>query len=196
MVYPNGQVITFNYSGVDSDISRLTNIQRSGTTVEDIDYLGLATPIRLDHPGGIELTYIKQGTQPNGDAGDKYTGLDRFGRIVDQRWLDDGAAIDRFKYAYDRDGNRLYRHTTLNDDFDELYQRPAEPAGGVAARGADGYRRRRHSGHRSDSEPQPGVQHGRPGQLRQRQHQRHAGDTDAQCPERDYRCGQRQPHLR
>src|SRR5262249_53700735 len=50
-------------------------------------------------------------------------GLDRFGRIVDQRWLvaSTGTATDRFKYGYDRDGNRLYRTNELNHSFDELY---------------------------------------------------------------------------
>jgi len=31
------------------------------------------------------MTYIKLATESTGDAGDQYTGLDRFGRIVDQR---------------------------------------------------------------------------------------------------------------
>jgi hypothetical protein len=49
----------------------------------------------------------------NGDAGDKYIGLDLFDRVVDQRWLktSTGVATDRFQYAYDRDGNRLYRNS-------------------------------------------------------------------------------------
>jgi hypothetical protein len=33
----------------------------------------------------VDVTYIKQTGESNGDAGDQYTGLDRFGRIVDQR---------------------------------------------------------------------------------------------------------------
>jgi len=41
---------------------------------------------KLGAPGvNIGLTYIKQGAEPNCDAGDKYTGLDRFGQVVDQR---------------------------------------------------------------------------------------------------------------
>src|SRR5262249_21385605 len=52
-----------------------------------------------------------------------YTGLDRFGRVVDQRWLKtaNGTATDRFGYGYDRDGNRLYRQNLVNSFFSELY---------------------------------------------------------------------------
>ena len=33
----------------------------------------------------MKLTYIQQsGSPPVGDGGDQYTGLDRFGRVVDQ----------------------------------------------------------------------------------------------------------------
>jgi RHS repeat-associated protein len=48
---------------------------------------------------------------------------DRFGRVVDQRWLTTatGTATDRFQYGYDRDSNRLYRDNLLNSLFGELY---------------------------------------------------------------------------
>src|SRR5205807_8064117 len=61
--------------------------------------------------------------ESNGDAGDPYIGLDRFGRVVDQRWLNETtlAATDRFQYGYDQDGNRLYRNNTVNTAFGELY---------------------------------------------------------------------------
>jgi RHS repeat-associated protein len=56
-----------------------------------------------------------------GDAGDKYIGLDRFGRVVDLRWKTSSSDHDRFKYGYDRDSNRLYRTNELSHSFDELY---------------------------------------------------------------------------
>ena len=37
----------------------------------------------------MDLTYVKQGSESDGDAGDKYTGLDRFGRVADQRWINE-----------------------------------------------------------------------------------------------------------
>ncbi|HMP02452.1 MAG TPA: hypothetical protein PKD86_03905 [Gemmatales bacterium] len=79
ITYPNGRVITYNYaSGLASDISRLSSISDGGTTLEGYDYLGLGTVVRRTHPeASVDLTYIKQAREANGDAGDQYTGLDR-----------------------------------------------------------------------------------------------------------------------
>jgi RHS repeat-associated protein len=125
MTYPNGRVLNYNYNtGLDSSISRLSSLSDSSATLETYAYLGLGTVVKRGHPQpGVDLTYIKQAGESNGDAGDQYTGLDRFGRVVDQRWLvaSTGTATDRFKYGYDRDGNRLYRTNELNHSFDELY---------------------------------------------------------------------------
>jgi RHS repeat-associated protein len=92
--------------------------------LESYDYLGSATVVRREHSQpGVDLTYIKQSAESNGDAGDPYIGLDRFGRVVDQRWLEtsSGTATDRFQYGYDRDSNRLYRDNLVNTAFGELY---------------------------------------------------------------------------
>jgi YD repeat-containing protein len=125
ITYPNGRVITYNYaSGLASNISRLSSISDNGTTLEGYDYLGLGTVVRRTHPQpGVDLTYIKQGMESDGDAGDQYTGLDRFGRIVDQRWIktSNGSHIDRFQYGYDRNGNRLYEKNLVDAAFSELY---------------------------------------------------------------------------
>ncbi len=52
-----------------------------------------------------------------------YSGWDRFGRVVDQRWYDYGASADRdrFTYGYDRASNRTYRENTLASGKDEFY---------------------------------------------------------------------------
>jgi RHS repeat-associated protein len=125
MTYPNGRVLNYNYgAGLDSTISRLTSISDSSATLEAYSYLGLGTVVKRAHPQpGVDLTYIKQGAEPVGDAGDQYTGLDRFGRVADQRWLvtSTGTATDRFQYGYDRDGNALYRDNKVNAAFGELY---------------------------------------------------------------------------
>src|SRR6516162_1393506 len=106
MTYPNSRVLNYNYaSGLDDSISRLTSISDSSATLEAYTYLGLDTVVKRAHPqSGVDLTYIKQTGESNGDAGDPYTGLDRFGRVADQRWLNisTGVATDRFQYGYDR----------------------------------------------------------------------------------------------
>jgi RHS repeat-associated protein len=125
MTYPDGRVIRYNYGpGVDDAISRLTLLSDSSGVLESYLYLGLDTVVERSHPEpGINLTYISP-TGAIGDAGDPYTGLDRFGRVVDQLWLDTatGQATDEFTYGYDRDGNPLYRDNLVNPAFGELYQ--------------------------------------------------------------------------
>jgi RHS repeat-associated protein len=62
-----------------------------------------------------------------GTGSDPYTGLDRFGRVVDLLWRNCGTAEDavRIKHGYDRAGNRLYREDpvalTHGVDMDEGY---------------------------------------------------------------------------
>jgi len=93
------------------------------TGLEQYTYLGLGTVVqRTPVKPGIRLTYIKLTGESNGDAGDKYAGLDRFGRVVDQRWITDGDSdVDRYQYSYDRNSNRLTRSNVLDGNFDEVY---------------------------------------------------------------------------
>lgn len=125
VTYPSGYVLTYNYSsGLNSTISRLSSLSDSTGTLESYSYLGLGTVVIRSHPQpGIDLTYVKQGSESVGDAGDQYTGLDRFGRVADQRWIktSTGTATDRFQYGYDRDSNALFRDNLVNTGFGELY---------------------------------------------------------------------------
>jgi hypothetical protein len=114
---------------LDSTISRLTGMQDhvDGTVLESYQYLGLGTIAQKDRPQpGVDLSYIHQ-TNATGDAGDKYTGLDRFGRVVDQNWVNPstGVSTDNFGYGYDRNSNVLYRSNLVNASFGELYQTSA-----------------------------------------------------------------------
>ena len=76
----------------------------------------------------MKLTYIQQsGSPPVGDGGDQYTGLDRFGRVIDQRWIKDssGADLERVQYGFDRASNRVWRDNPVADALsakqDEFY---------------------------------------------------------------------------
>lgn len=125
MTYPNGKVLTYNYAaGLPSTVSRLSSLSDTSGTLEGYDYLGLGTVVRRTHPQpGVDLTYVKQAGESDGAAGDQYTGLDRFGRVVDQRWLktSGGTHTDRFQYGYDRDSNPTYRDNAVNAAFGEVY---------------------------------------------------------------------------
>jgi len=121
--YLNGRVIGYNYAmGLESNISRLSSITDSGVTLESYSYLGLGTVVERKHPQpGVDLTYVKLSGESVGDAGDPYTALDRFGRIVDQCWRSGSTDQDRFTYIYDRVGNRLTKNNSLNSAFNETY---------------------------------------------------------------------------
>ena len=91
--------------------------------LESYKYLGLDTVVERDHPeSGVNLTYISQ-TSSTGDAGDKYVGLDRFGRVVDQNWYDTAtsSSVDEYKYGYNADSDVLYRENVVDAAMSELY---------------------------------------------------------------------------
>ncbi len=118
-------MLTYNYSsGLNDSISRLSSLSDSGGTLESYDYLGYGIVVRRAHTQpNVDLSYIKRSGESNADAGDQYIGLDRFGRVVDQRWMDatSGTAKDRFQYTYDALGNRTARDNLVNSSFDEDY---------------------------------------------------------------------------
>jgi RHS repeat-associated protein len=124
MTYPNGRVVNYNYNaGLDNSISRLSSLSDSSGLLETYAYLGHGTVVQRAHPQtGVNLTYISP-TGSTGDAGDQYTGLDRFGRVVDQLWLNTNTstATDELQYTYDRDGNVLTKSNQVNGAFSELY---------------------------------------------------------------------------
>ena len=84
VTYPDGYVLTYNYaSGLNDGISRLTSLSDSTGTLEAYSYLGLGTVVVRAHPQpNVDLSYAKRSGEGVGDAGDQYTGLDRFGRVV------------------------------------------------------------------------------------------------------------------
>src|SRR6202035_4900205 len=115
----------------------LDSLSDSGGTLESYKFLGLDTVVERDHPqNNVNLTYISQ-TGSTGDAGDQYTGLDRFGRVVEQNWYNNSssASNDDFKYGYDSAGNVVYKRNVLNNSKSELYNSNSN-AYGVATNSA------------------------------------------------------------
>jgi hypothetical protein len=138
MTYPNGRRIDYvRNTGVDSNISRLSSIvdDNGGTTLEGYAYLGLGTIVQQARPqSNTELTYIQQTGETNliTDGGDQYTGLDRFGRVVDRNWAFISApatSAERFQYGYDRAGNVLYQNNLLSPSQSELYRASSTSSG-------------------------------------------------------------------
>jgi RHS repeat-associated protein len=126
ITYADGYQVNYNYgaSGSLSDtISRLDSISDSTGILEGYKYLGLGTVVERDHPQvGVNLTYISP-TGSTGDAGDQYTGLDRFGRVVEQLWqnTNTNTATDDTQYGFDADSNVLYQENKLNETLSQLF---------------------------------------------------------------------------
>lgn len=128
LTYPDGFVVGYGYdSGIDNAISRLSRLSEGsgGPTLESFRYLGLGTVVERARPEvGITLSLVSQDGSI-GSAGDQYTGLDRFGRLVDQRWFTGSGAgavdVDRYGYTYDRNSNRLTRSNALQASLSETY---------------------------------------------------------------------------
>ncbi|MFN7811239.1 MAG: hypothetical protein ACK5SI_01080, partial [Planctomycetia bacterium] len=132
ITYPDGYQVNYAYTaGIDAAVSRPTSLsgQQAGSTaavtLEAFKYLGAGTVIeRLRPEVNVTLSMVNF-SGATADAGDKYTGLDRFGRVADQRWTQGTTAtspvLDRYGYTYDRNSNRLTRSNALAAAFSETY---------------------------------------------------------------------------
>ena len=96
---------------LDNAIGRLdaivdgTNSGDVGTVLEQYSYLGLSTIVARNHPQtGINLTLVGS-SGSIGSGGDQYVGLDQFGRIVNQNWINTtgttNTTVDGYTYTYD-----------------------------------------------------------------------------------------------
>ena len=128
---PNGQNVHYNYStgaqaAVDEIMSRLSSISdsESGEIDAAYTYLGAGTIAVEDYA----QSQVKLDYDPDGDG--SFSGLDRFGRVVDQVWeqyhLSGGnevvdGPVDEYVYVYDRAGNRVSKTNELDHDLDETY---------------------------------------------------------------------------
>lgn len=132
MIYPDGRELTYSYgttgSMADAASRVLAIIDDNDTHLVDYEYLGHATFVVADGTQPqVKWTLIDLTGTDDPDTGDIYSGLDRFGRVKDNRWYNYNAEedVDRLQYGYDRASNRLWRSNlvaqSLSKEFDELY---------------------------------------------------------------------------
>ena len=125
--YPGGRRIDSDYGasgGMNDRLSRLSGLKDGSQELVGYEYLGLGGVVRALRPEpDVALTYLQQSGEPIGDGGDPYTGLDRFGRVIKQRWIrqSDETALEDLSFAYDRAGNRLDRTNHLSSAHSENY---------------------------------------------------------------------------
>jgi RHS repeat-associated protein len=141
ITYPSGYAVDYAYAGIDAAVSRPTSlsgvyrgstplppgavVDLASTTFETFKYLGAGTVIERSRPEVNVTLSMVNFSGATADAGDTYTGLDRFGRVVDQRWTQGTTAaspvVDRYGYTYDRNSNRLTRSNPLATDYSDTY---------------------------------------------------------------------------
>ena len=132
--YPDGRVVDFSYGTTDSDndlLSRISSLKVNGETDPFVSYtyLGAATYIKVNYEAcgadGVSLNYKRQdASDPYGDAGDPFTGYDRFDRTVDMPWrtgATNPVTVDRFHWGYNELGDRTWKTLPITEDHDEKY---------------------------------------------------------------------------
>jgi RHS repeat-associated protein len=81
-------------------------------------YIGENTVVRVDRPMQHFMLDLWGGNSGTFD------GLDRFNRIIDQRWVSYASGmtdLDRYKYGYDRNSNRQWKENDTATNLDEYY---------------------------------------------------------------------------
>ena len=93
ITYPNGRVMNYLYGealSIDGLLNRVSAQEVEGevTNLVEYTYAGAAWQVQIQMPQpSLELTYKRQPGAPVGDAGDLYSGYDRFGRTQEILWL-------------------------------------------------------------------------------------------------------------
>jgi len=121
MTLPDGRVVAYELAaGTDTRLGRLSSLgyHVSGTTTPELQftYAGVAMPVRMEYPaptGGLQWTLLHQSGESASATLVPYTGLDRFGRLIQARWLTTGGSpatrVD-VQYGYDTGSRRTKRH--------------------------------------------------------------------------------------
>jgi RHS repeat-associated protein len=139
LVYPNGRVLNYGYSNnaLDSAIGRVDYLADAGGSASghlvDYLYLGAGTIVQQSDANGVALSYLQQvgDTSAITDAGDSVTGLNRFGQVSDQNYVNTstGVSTDRFQYGFDQNSNVLYSNNLVNSSESQLYHANSATSG-------------------------------------------------------------------
>lgn len=121
--------IAIAYDGVAANaLGRPSAIKEDDATLCSYRYLGAAMfiGVKYEAASDVELTYQDGSDGDDSDGGDKYTGLDRFGRLVETLWKKGSADQVRSKYGRNRFGGVVWRrdveaHSQGVDTEDNYY---------------------------------------------------------------------------
>jgi RHS repeat-associated protein len=118
LTYPDGTVITTDYvSTLAGNLSRPDVVKESASTLAAFKYLGLGTLINLKYDAASDTELTMQNGD-SGDAGDIYTGLDRFGRLVETLWKTGNVEKIHTTYGRNRVGGVTWKQNVLAHEID------------------------------------------------------------------------------
>ena len=124
LIYPDGSEIEIEYGAVNSISDRINRAKRIADNPNKVefaeyDFVGLATPVVIDY-GKPDVRMDLHADGVGSTVSGRYDGLDCFGRIVRQRWVDGDfathststsvpnvPAIVDLAYTYNNASNRL-----------------------------------------------------------------------------------------
>lgn len=116
VTYPNTtRVLNLEYGAantIDDHLGRIASLDLAGTNIAAYTYCGAVWQVEIYYQAAnLELTFKQQTGDPTGDAGDIYTGYDRFDRAIDLRWrvASTNAHLERVQYGFDRADRRQWR---------------------------------------------------------------------------------------
>ena len=121
MTYPSTVATTIKYTaGTAADLLSRPDILALGATDEvAYRYLGFGSVVGVTYLATagstpVHMTYENGGTGPGGD---RYSGLDSFGRVVETLWKMGIVVKQNASYGYDRASNRQWRRDDLAHDL-------------------------------------------------------------------------------
>ncbi|SKA77159.1 RHS repeat-associated core domain-containing protein [Prosthecobacter debontii] len=120
LVYPNGRTLAYEYGtegSIDDALNRVQSVHDDLTVLAEYQFVGSSMPVITTlHAAGIQRRWKKLAGAPDGDAGDPYTGYDRFGRLEQTLWRQTGGAentLVQVQWGYNRGSSKTWRKDLL-----------------------------------------------------------------------------------
>jgi RHS repeat-associated protein len=109
IINPDGSSITTGYStAMASALSRPDQIKEGSSVLATLKYLGLGTLVELKYQSAANAMLTMENGS-TGDAGDIYSGLDRFGRLIETIWKTGSTDLVHTKYGRNRVGGVVWQ---------------------------------------------------------------------------------------
>jgi RHS repeat-associated protein len=106
---PDGTHIATGYTaGTGDALSRPDQVKEGSSELAAMKYLGLGTLVELKYSAADDAL-LTMANGSTGDAGDIYTGLDRFGRLVQTLWKSGSTELVNTTYGRNRVGGVEWR---------------------------------------------------------------------------------------